>query len=221
MTSKPGRPLGRRGGRDRRSWAHPGASPEKGKPVFPSSPRSPLLHNGARERWPIDADAPWKSHGRLRSTASTEPSTAFSTELGKPANGCRFSTSVNRPAALRSGVFAPLFSSLRTDTGSIINPSTKSGQVHSAKQVALLEPPFGTDEVTLLRVKPLATPSADTVSPWIRRLDRHVGRHRRHLHVSQLTRAINEIQQRARRSPRRRHLSGRPNTCFNRSAYGQ
>ena len=128
MTSKPGRPLDRP--RLRSSIVgHPGASSENGEPAFSSSPRSPLLHNGAQERWPIDADAPWKSHGRLRRTARTEPSTAFSTELGKPATGCRFSTSVNRPAALRSVVFARLFSSLRTDTGSIINPSTKSGQV--------------------------------------------------------------------------------------------
>jgi len=66
-----------------------------------SSPRPPSSTNGARGRWPIDADAPWKSHGRLRRTARTEPSTALSTELGKPANGCRFPTSVNRPAALR------------------------------------------------------------------------------------------------------------------------
>ena len=89
-------------GRDRRSWGILVRRRRRANP-FSSSPRSPLLHNGARERWPIDADAPWKSHGRLRRTARTEPSTAFSTELGKPANGCRFSTSVNRPAALRRG----------------------------------------------------------------------------------------------------------------------
>jgi hypothetical protein len=108
-------------------------------PVFSSSPRAPLLHNAAQEQWPIDADAPWKSYGRLRGTARTEPSTAFSTELGKPANGCRFSTSVNRPAALRrvasarlSLHYEPRTQSMESDTGSTINPSTETGQGQSA-----------------------------------------------------------------------------------------
>ena len=129
MTSKHGRPSGRP-----RSFASflrdPGASPERGETVFPSSPRSPLLH-GVLERWPIDADAPWKSCGWLRSTARTQPSTAFSTELGKPANGCRFPTSVNRPAALRSVLSALSLSSKRAYSSSTINPSTKSGQLHT------------------------------------------------------------------------------------------
>ena len=91
MTSKLGRPSGRP--RSRSSIVgHPGASPQRGGPVFSPPPGPPSSTNGARVRWPIDADAPWKSHGRLRGTARTEPSTAFSTELGKPANGCRFPT---------------------------------------------------------------------------------------------------------------------------------
>jgi len=129
MTLKRGRPSGRP-----RSFApflgDPGASPERAGPAFPSSPRSLLLPNTVWERWPIDADAPWKSCGRLRSTASTQPPTALSTELGKPVNGRRFSTSVNRPAALRSLVSALSLSSQRTSFGSTINPSTKSGQLH-------------------------------------------------------------------------------------------
>jgi len=188
VSSKIGRPLGRP--RSRSSiLGHPGASPEKGEPVFStspaprsgskvaegkardletrtilgssavaivdpgaswcvagegrspfsSSPRSPLLHNAAQERWPIDADAPWKSYGRLRGTARTEPPTALSTEFGKPANGCRFSTSVNRPAALRREVSPRSFfhyeRNIRTrrkqEPGNTIDPSTRSGQVQT------------------------------------------------------------------------------------------
>src|SRR5882724_6255564 len=62
----------------------------EGRVRFPPPPGPPSSTNGLRGRWPIDADAPWKSHGRLRRTARTEPPTALSTELGKPANGCRF-----------------------------------------------------------------------------------------------------------------------------------
>lgn len=119
----------------------PGASWDvrrRGVALFSSSPRSPLLHERPSVRWPIDADAPWKSHGRLRRTARTEPSTAFSTELGKPANGRRFPTSVNRPAALRrAGVRSvSLFPTNGTynrqsDAGDTINPSTQSGQAQS------------------------------------------------------------------------------------------
>ena len=78
----------------------------RGMACFHPPPGPPSSTNGALVRWPIDADAPWKSHGRLRRTARTDPSTAFSTELGKPANGRRFPTSVNRPAALRRGALA-------------------------------------------------------------------------------------------------------------------
>src|SRR5207247_10243406 len=96
-----------------------------------------------RGRWPIDADAPWKSHGRLRRTARTEPPTALSTELGKPANGRRFPTSVNRPAALRRGAFARSLSfqtngtyNRQSDAGDTINPSTQSGQVQIALRLS-------------------------------------------------------------------------------------
>ena len=108
----------------------------EGRARFPPPPGPPSSTNGPRVRWPIDADAPWKSHGRLRRTARTEPPTAFSTELGKPANGCRFPTSVNRPAALRRGAFARslpfptdgTYNRQKSDAGDTINPSTKSGQ---------------------------------------------------------------------------------------------
>ena len=91
MSSKPGRPVGRPRSRSL-IVGHPGAFAAKGWAIFPSSPRSPLLHNGAGGRWPIDPDAPWKSHGRPRSTASTQPSTAFPPSLENRRNGCRFST---------------------------------------------------------------------------------------------------------------------------------
>src|SRR5271169_6936383 len=101
-------------------------------------PPVPPPPNVARGRWPIDADAPWKSHGRPRSTARTNPSTALSTELGNPANGRRLSTSVNRP---RRFVAQPSLSlSLTTNgtynqrksgAGNTVNPSTKSGQLQS------------------------------------------------------------------------------------------
>ena len=106
-----------------------------GRTRFSSSPRSPLLHNGVQERWPIDADAPWKSHGRPRRTARTEPSTAFSTELGKPANGCRFPTASTGRGAPSRGFARPLlfttngtYNRQQSDAGNTINPSTKSGQ---------------------------------------------------------------------------------------------
>ena len=58
-------------------------------PLLPQLPPPP---NGARERWPIDAGAPRKSHGRLRRTARTNPSTAFPPSLENRRNGRRFST---------------------------------------------------------------------------------------------------------------------------------
>jgi hypothetical protein len=80
VRSTQGRPSGRP--RSRSSIVeHPGASQERCGAAFPSSPRSPLLHNGVRVRWPIDADAPWKSHGRPRRTARTQPPTAFPPSL--------------------------------------------------------------------------------------------------------------------------------------------
>jgi hypothetical protein len=83
-----------------------------------------------------------KAMDGFEETARTEPSTALSTELGKPANGCRFPTSVNRPAALRRGAFArPLlfttngtYNRQKSDAGNTINPSTKSGQAQSSKE---------------------------------------------------------------------------------------
>jgi len=143
VSSKLGRPLGRP--RWRASLlGHPGTSPERGGPRFPPPPGPPSSTNGARVRWPIDADAPWKSHGRLRRTARTEPPTALSTELGKPANGCRFPTSVNRPAALRRGAFARslpfptdgTYNRHKSDAGDTSNPSTRSGQVHPSSELA-------------------------------------------------------------------------------------
>src|SRR6266571_622871 len=122
----------------------------EGRVRFPPPPGPPSSTNGLRGRCPIDADAPWKSHGRLRRTARTDPPTALSTELGKPANGCRFSTSVNRPAALRRGAFTRSLSfqtngtyNRQSDAGDTINPSTQSGQVQSSmrlRSVLLLHP---------------------------------------------------------------------------------
>jgi hypothetical protein len=127
VTSKLGRTLGRP--RSRASFlGHPGTSAGEGWARFPPPPGPPPPRTALRGRWPIDADAPWKSHGRHRRTARTEPSTAFSTELGKPANGRRFPTSVNRPAALRRGAFARSLFPNDSDAGDTINPSTQSGQ---------------------------------------------------------------------------------------------
>ena len=103
MSLKQGRPSGRPSSRSS-IVGHPGASPEKGEPVFSSSPRTPLLHNGIWERWPIDADAPWKSHGRLRGTARTNPSTAFPPSFENRRNGCRFSTAPTGRGASSPGV---------------------------------------------------------------------------------------------------------------------
>jgi hypothetical protein len=130
VTSKLGRTLGRP--RSRASFlGHPGTSAGEGWARFPPPPGPPPPRTALRGRWPIDADAPWKSHGRHRRTARTEPSTAFSTELGKPANGRRFPTSVNRPAALRRGAFARSLFPNDSDAGDTINPSTQSGQAQT------------------------------------------------------------------------------------------
>ena len=124
----------------------------EGRVRFPPPPGPPSSTNGLRGRWPIDADAPWKSHGRLRRTARTDPPTALSTELGKPAYGCRFSTSVNRPAALRRRGFARSLSfqtngtyNRQSDAGDTINPSTQSGQVHLAHSLLGLARQRGVD----------------------------------------------------------------------------
>ena len=146
MTSKPGRPLGRP--RSRASLVgHPGTSAGEGWACFPPPPGPPSSTNGALVRWPIDADAPWKSHGRLRRTARTELSTAFSTELGKPANGCRFSTASTgrrRSFAGRSLVLSlpngRNIQSTEAGSGDTINPSTQSGQVQAGVVCTVIAP---------------------------------------------------------------------------------
>ena len=127
MSSKLGRPSGRPNSRSA-NVGHPGASPEKGEPVFSSSPRAPLLHNGVWVRWPIDADAPWKSHGRLRGTARTNPSTAFPPSFEKRPNGCRFSTA---PTGRRRSVAGrSLGLSLHCEPSAWLGDSTKA-RLHS------------------------------------------------------------------------------------------
>ena len=72
----------------------------------------------------------------------SEPSTAFSTELGKPANGCRFPTSVNRPAALRRGAFArslpfptdKTYNRQKSDAGNTSNPVDRIGAGSAARR---------------------------------------------------------------------------------------
>jgi len=127
VSSKLGRPSGRPNPRSA-SVGHPGASSEKGEPVFSSSPRTPLLHNGVWVRWPIDADAPWKSHGRLRGTARTNPSTAFPPSFEKRLNGCRFSTA---PTGRRRSVEErSLGLSLHSEPSAWLGDSTKA-RLHS------------------------------------------------------------------------------------------
>jgi hypothetical protein len=127
VSSKLGRPSGRPNSRSA-SVGHPGASPEKGEPVFSSSPRAPLLHNGVWVRWPIDADAPWKSHGRLRGTARTNPSTALPPSFEKRRNACRFSTA---PTGRRRSVEGrSLGLSLHSEPSAWLGDSTKA-RLHS------------------------------------------------------------------------------------------
>jgi hypothetical protein len=127
VSSKLGRPSGRPNSRSS-IVGHPGASPEKGEPVFSSSPRTPLLHNGVWGRWPIDADAPRKSHGRLRGTARTNPSTAFPPSFEKRRNGCRFSTA---PTGRRRSVEErSLGLSLHSEPSAWLGDSTKA-RLHS------------------------------------------------------------------------------------------
>jgi hypothetical protein len=127
VSSKLGRPSGRP------SWrssivGHPGASSEKGEPIFSSSPRTPLLRNAPRVRWPIDADAPWKSPGRLRGTARTNPSTAFPPSFEKRLNGCRFPTA---PTGRRRSVAErSLGLSLHNDPSAWLGDSTNP-RLHS------------------------------------------------------------------------------------------
>lgn len=127
MSSKLGRPAGRPSSRSA-FVGHPGALPEKREPVSSSSPRAPLLHNGIWERWPIDADAPWKSHGRLRGTARTEPSTAFPPSFEKRRNGCRFSTAST--GRRRSVEERSLGLSLHSEPSAWLGDSTKA-RLHS------------------------------------------------------------------------------------------
>ena len=101
MTSTPGRPLGRRESRSS-IVGHPGASPEKGEPVFPSSPRSPLLHNGAQLCGAMDAAGPMDVANGCAAHRSLEIASRFP-QHPQP----------------KPKVF-----------GDTINPSTKSGQLH-------------------------------------------------------------------------------------------
>jgi hypothetical protein len=127
VSSKLGRPAGRPSSRSA-FVGDPGALPEQREGVFSSSPRAPLLHNGVWERWPIDADAPWKSHGRLRGTARTEPSTAFPPSFEKRRNGCRFSTA---PTGRRRSVEGrSLGLSLHYEPSAWLGDSTKA-RLHS------------------------------------------------------------------------------------------
>jgi len=101
VTSKPGRPLGRRGSRSS-IVGHPGASPEKGETCFPSSPRSPLLHNGAQLCGAMDAAGPMDVANGRAAHRSLEIASRFP-QHPQP----------------KPKVF-----------GDTINPSTKSGQLH-------------------------------------------------------------------------------------------
>lgn len=135
MRSKLGRPSGRP--RSRSSLlGHPAASPEKAKPLFPPPPAPPSSKTAPRSGGLLTLTLRGKAMDGFEEQQEQNRPQLSPPSLENRRNGCRFSTSVNRPAALRRVAFARPFSSPRTEhtidgsqtPGNTTNPSTESGQ---------------------------------------------------------------------------------------------